>query len=121
MFGILTTGKKRALLTNAIDGLQGKMTERGSLSSNAEKLGKEILRVFRSQITNGQPEADGKNLTLSFTTANASGDMKELTDLLAKEGSTKSITDLNAAFGGKITIEKKDSGDFAFSLKASKK
>lgn len=120
MFGIMTTGKKREILISAIDGLQGHMTERGSLSSNAEKLGKEILRVFRSQITAGQPATEGKNLTFAITTGDGAAATKELNDLLAKEGAGKSIMDLNAAFGGKLNIEKNSNGTFTLSLKASK-
>lgn len=120
MFGISTTASKRKTLINAIDALQGQMTERGSLSSNAEKLGKEILRVFRSQITSGQPTMDGKNPTFAFTTDNSNAETKELIELLSKEGAGKSITDLNAAFGGKLKIEKNGNGTFTLSLKASK-
>lgn len=116
MFGISTTAKKREVLISAIDELQGSMTERGSLSSNAERLGKEILRVFRDQIAAGQPTKEGKNLLFSFTT---SDQLKELTGLLTKEGAAKSITDLNAAFGGKIKIEKNNDNTFTLSLKAS--
>lgn len=120
MFGILTTGKKRELLTAAIDELQGKMTERGSLSSNAEKLGKQILRVFRSEIASGQPETEGKYVIYAFTTSGGSDLMKELSALLAKEGATKSVTDLNAAFDGKIKIEKKQDNAYTLTLKTAK-
>lgn len=120
MFGIMTTAKKRSVLIDAIDSLQGKMTERGSLSSNAEKLGKEILRVFRSEISNGQPTSEGKNLTISFM-AGGSGKAGGLDEILAKEGVAKSVTDLNAAFAGKIIITKNDDGTYTFLLKASAK
>lgn len=117
MLGVSTTAKKREILVSTIDGLQGSMTERGSLSSNAEKLGKEILRVFRDQIATGQPTKEGKTLMFSFTTNDR---MEEITGLLTKEGASKAITDLNAAFGGKIRIEKNNDNTFTLSLKASK-
>lgn len=120
MFGIMTTSKKRDLLIAAIDEQQGKMTERGSLSSNAEKLGKQILRVFRNEISAGQPATEGKNILFSFTTGSGSDQMKELTSLLSKEGATKSITDLNAAFNGAIKIEKKQDNTYVLTLKTSK-
>lgn len=120
MFGIMTTGKKREILISAIDGLQGHMTERGSLSSNAEKLGKEILRVFRSQISAGQPTSEGKKLSYSFVVDGKDPQTKTLAEQLSKEGATKSIADLNAAFGGKLTVTKNPDGTFTLALKASK-
>lgn len=122
MFGILTTEGKRKILAGVIDDLHGKMTERGSLSTGAEKLGKQILHVLRNEVKNGTPTTDGNKIALTFPLSKAeqTDAVKTLQTMLADSNSTKSITDLNAAFDGKIIIEKKDN-DTTFTVKGKKK
>ena len=95
--------KPRRFLVDAVDTLQGKMTERGSLSSNAEKLGKEILSAFRQEIPGCVPTTDKGKTTFSFSVASDS-ELKNLRELLDKPGSEKALIDLNAAFAGKIKV-----------------